>query len=291
MKPDKIVFIVNPVSGYGQGDKTAYNIKKVFTDLNIKYEMIYTYQSGEAIDIASSYNDAIIYAVGGDGTLNEVLNGLVKTNSYLGIIPSGSGNDFYKSITSDKLILPIDIGLINSRYFLNVVSFGLDAQAGANVNLMKKKHIPLSQLYNASFVYTFFNYEAKPMEISYEEKLLFDKYTVFAICNGNYYGNGFKISPNSKIDDGLFDLCYVGDISKLRTLILFFKLLKANHLTAKNVGVDQTTQLIVKSTELLICNVDGEMIEDDYFDIKLLKRKVKLYNNKKLVNKILDKGK
>ena len=160
----KHIFIVNPISGKGNALKIADKIKKVCEKKGLDYEMYYTEYPGEAKRIAKKYifSKNIIYSVGGDGTLNEVLNGVVGTKNLLAVVPAGSGNDFYKTLSKiDEKTPTIDIGKINNRYFINIVSIGIDAEVADNVSLMKKRKIPPKQIYNASLVYTFFKYKYK----------------------------------------------------------------------------------------------------------------------------------
>lgn len=97
----KHIFIVNPISGKGKTLKTVDRIKKVCEEEHLDYKIHYTEYPKEATKIARKYRFSknIIYSVGGDGTLNEVLNGIVGTKNLLGVIPSGSGNDFYKTLS------------------------------------------------------------------------------------------------------------------------------------------------------------------------------------------------
>ena len=108
----KHIFIVNPISGKGKTLKTVDRIKKVCEEEHLDYEIHYTEYPQEATKIARKYRFTknIIYSVGGDGTLNEVLNGIVGTKNLLGVIPSGSGNDFYKTLSKiDEEYPVIDI--------------------------------------------------------------------------------------------------------------------------------------------------------------------------------------
>ena len=165
----KHVFIVNPTSGKGKALKIVDKIEEVCTKRNIEYEIHYTKSSGDATKIAKKYHFSknIIFSVGGDGTLNEVLNGVMGTKNILGIIPCGSGNDFYKTLDKiDDEFPVIDVGKINGKYFINIVSIGIDAEVAKNVSLMKKIKLPPSQVYNASIVYTFLKYKFKNIEFS-----------------------------------------------------------------------------------------------------------------------------
>jgi hypothetical protein len=164
----KRIFIVNPNSGGGKALKVVENIKKICEEDNLEYEIFFTDGPNDATRIAKkfSFSSNIIYSVGGDGTLNEVVNGIVGTKNMLGIIPCGSGNDFYKTLDKIDDELPlVDVGKINNKYFINIVSIGIDAEVANNVSLMKKIKLPPSQIYNASIVYTFFKYRFKNIDV------------------------------------------------------------------------------------------------------------------------------
>ena len=160
----KHVFIVNPVSGRGKALKVSLGIKKICEEEKLDYEIHYTNGPKDATRIAKEVKGSknIIYSVGGDGTLNEVLNGVIGTKNMLAVIPAGSGNDFYRTLSKMDDEMPlIDVGKVNGKYFLNVVSIGIDAEVAKNAEVMKKLKVPTSQIYNASIVYTFFKYKFK----------------------------------------------------------------------------------------------------------------------------------
>lgn len=287
----KHVFIINPISGKGKTLKVAENIEKICQKENLDYEINYTNYPGEATKIAKKYRFSknIIYSVGGDGTLNEILNGIVGTKNMLAVIPSGSGNDFYKTLSKIDDELPnIDIGKINDKYFINIVSIGIDAEVANNVSLMKKKNIPTSQIYNASLVYTFFKYKYKNIEMTIDEKEESKgKCTILTICNGQVYGGGYKIAPEAKLTDGYFDVYYVEKVSKPSLPSLIGLLKKGLHERHKKVHKSQATKIKFKCDKKLVCNIDGEIITDDKFTIKIIPQAITIYNNKKLINKFL----
>ena len=141
----KHIFIVNPVSGAGRGKKIGENIERVAPEMGLDYEIHYTTRGHEATEIAKRYKKEknIIYSVGGDGTLLEVLNGIIGSKNMLAVVPAGSGNDYYRNIKDrEELSFPVDVGKVNDLYFLNCCSFGIDAEIGHNAGLMKEKKIP-----------------------------------------------------------------------------------------------------------------------------------------------------
>lgn len=287
----KYVFIVNPISGGGKAGIVAKNIDKICKRNSLDYEIRYTTKPKEATDIARSYKKekCVIYSVGGDGTLLEVLNGVVGTKNLLGVIPAGSGNDFYKTISDyDDLEVTIDIGQINDKYFMNVAAIGIDAEIADNAKIMKKRNVPPSQIYNASILYTFFKYKFKRLVLTINKMVTESDYTIVAICNGKYYGGGYKIGPEAKINDGLFDIYLADKMHKSKIIGLIPKLKKGTHGDSPYIKKIATDNIKIESKSSIVCTIDGEIIFDNSFDIKIIKNAITIYNNKKLVNKILD---
>lgn len=271
----KRVFIVNPKSGNGNGLKLGHQIEKI---MNIEDAIHYTKGTKDAIKIAKKYNEGeqvIIYSVGGDGTLNEVVNGMADSNNYLGIIPAGTGNDFVKSLK--KGTYKIDLGKVNDRYFINIASIGIDAMVAYNVENMKKLPIPSKSRYEISILYTFFTYNY--LKVCYKkDKEIDKKVTLIAICNGRYYGGKYGIAPTAKLDDGLFDIYIADYIPKLKIPKLFKKLENGTHTDSPYINVMTSDKLNIKSKKKLICNVDGEIMKDREFNFEIIKNKITIYN-------------
>ena len=287
----KHIFIVNPVSGGGKALKIVQNINKVCMEKEFDYEIHFTEKAGDATKIAKKYrfSQNVIYSVGGDGTLNEVVNGIVGSKNMLGVIPCGSGNDFYKTLEIMEDPLPlIDVGKVNNKYFINIVSIGIDAEVADNVSKMKKIKIPTSQIYNASIVYTFFKYRFKNIDVEIDENnVRKGKCTILTVCNGRVYGGGYKIAPEALLNDGYFDVYFVDKIRKPFIPRVIAMLKNGTHESHKNVHKSKATKIKFKCRYDLICNVDGEIIVDNKFNIKLLKSALLIYNDKKLINRFL----
>lgn len=287
----KHIFIVNPVSGGGKALKIVQNINKVCMEKGFDYEIHFTEKAGDATKIAKKYrfSQNVIYSVGGDGTLNEVVNGIVGSKNMLGVIPCGSGNDFYKTLEIMEDPLPlIDVGKVNNKYFINIVSIGIDAEVADNVSKMKKIKIPTSQIYNASIVYTFFKYRFKNIDVEIDENnVRKGKCTILTVCNGRVYGGGYKIAPEALLNDGYFDVYFVDKIRKPFIPRIIAMLKNGTHESHKNVHKSKATKIKFKCRYDLICNVDGEIIVDNKFNIKLLKSALLIYNDKKLINRFL----
>ena len=289
----KYVFIVNPLAGNGQGLKISENIAKICEEENLDHIIHHTSAPKEATEIAKKYQheENIIYSIGGDGTLSEVVNGIIGSKNKLGVIPAGSGNDFYKTIKDfDDGELTIDIGKVNDFYFLNILSFGIDAEIGRNAGLFKnKKLIPKSQIYNMSILHTLLKFKSKKMQFTLDGESSNGEYTIVTVCNGRFYGNGYNVAPQAKLDDNLFDIYFVNKLSKFSIVKLVPKLKKGTHETSKHVNKKMGTKIQVKTDTDIVCNIDGETFLGNSFDIELISHAITLSINNSLVEKFLRK--
>lgn len=286
----KYIFIVNPESAKGNAMKIIGNIEKVCKQEHIEYEVCYTLAQGDATRLAQSYKDDenIIYAVGGDGTLSEVLNGVVGTKNKIGIIPAGSGNDFYRTVKElAKAEIESDVGLVNGKYFLNIACVGIDAEVANNVPLMKKKNVKVKNLYTASILYTFTHFKFKQIHFKSQEKDEKGNFTILSICNGRYYGGGYNISPKASLEDNYFDVYYINKLRLPSIINLLLKLKKGKLEQDKRTNHFKTNNITVTSEEPIRFNVDGETIENTKFEIKIIPKAIKIYHNAELESKFL----
>lgn len=286
----KYIFIVNPESAKGNAMKIIGNIEKVCKQEHIEYEVCYTLAQGDATRLAQSYKDEenIIYAVGGDGTLSEVLNGVVGTKNKIGIIPAGSGNDFYRTVKElGKTEIESDVGVVNGKYFLNIACVGIDAEVANNVPLMKKKNVKVKNLYTASILYTFTHFKFKQIHFKSQEKDEKGNFTILSICNGRYYGGGYNISPKASLEDNYFDVYYINKLRLPSIINLLLKLKKGKLEQDKRTNHFKTNNITVTSEEPIRFNVDGETIENTKFEIKIIPKAIKIYHNVELESKFL----
>lgn len=275
----KYIFIVNPIAGNGHSLEIIDDLVLICQKKDISYEVRYTGGIGDATNIAKEYYDKkyVIFSVGGDGTLAEVLNGVVGSKNMLGVIPGGSGNDFYKTLLEyDQGQITIDIGQANDIYFINIASIGIDAEVCYNLDKVKRKKIPRKLLYIISLLYTFVKYKSKKIKIN-ENKTR--EISIFAVCNGKYYGNGFKIAPDASLIDNKFDI-YIGDkMSKFKMPFIISKLAKGKHKKEKYITMYSDTYVSVSSSHDLLCQLDGEVYIGKKFDFKIIKKAITIFNN------------
>lgn len=287
----KYIFIVNEGAGKGKCKKILPNIESECNKRKIEYEIRYITEEKSGYDIGLEYKNEenIIYVVGGDGTLTITLPALIGTKNKLGIIPTGSGNDTYRTIKKlEQRETLIDLGKINDKYFINVACTGIDAEIGNNIDKLRSTLIPRSQLYNASIVYTFFSFKHKKMKMRSKVKNLDAEYTILSFCNGTYYGGGFKIAPKSRITDGLLDIYYAERMPKLKMIPLILKLKKGKHEGKRRVHKFRTNHVELELEEEITFNVDGEKLTDKKFIIDVLQNAITVYNDNEFVEAVLE---
>lgn len=287
----KYIFILNSFTLKTEVEKIKRRIEEYCTRENMEFIIEINSEEVSTESIVAKYKDQknILLAVGGDGMVNRVLNGIAGTDNILGIVPLGSGNDFYKSVEKDlkEYYNTCDLIKINDRHFINVACFGIDADVANKKGEVTSKLIPKSQRYNASLLKTFSEYKCRNLEIEINGETLSGEYTTVAVCNGIYYGNGYKISPNSNPTNGLLDVYIVDKVNKLRMVNLILKMKEGNHLNEKEVHHYQTNKMIIKSPTSFVANIDGEELFDRRFEIEVLKDGIMLYYDKSLIDSII----
>lgn len=273
----KHLFIVNPIAGKGKTLPIIAEINDIFKNLNEEYIIEVTKRPGHATEIVRDYvtkDDYRVYSVGGDGTLNEVLNGIVHSKSSLGVIPSGTGNDFIKSICKDvnmKDILTrtihgkeelLDLAKVNNRYFINISSVGFDAEVVYNtVALKKRPFVKESLAYVLGVLLTLVAFKSKKINIKIDQLEINTNITLIAVANGKYYGGGMMIAPKAIITDGILDICLIKKINKIKLLAFFPRLIKGTHEGIKEVSFYKGKTVYISSDEDIALNIDGEVLK------------------------------
>lgn len=274
----KILFILNPIAGHGSS--SAINILPSIDDFckdeGIDYKIIQTEYKGHAIELAKEAKESdadIVVAVGGDGTLLEVANGLMGSDKILGIIPAGSGNDFSRAIsvphdTISALELLkngkpkfVDVGKIKGIYFINVASVGLDAEIARDV-MRYKRFLPGGISYYIVAVLKLFTYKFKEMSLFIDGKPLKSKFTLVAVANGTHYGGGMKVNPEGLVNDGFLNVIAIDSVPRYKMPSIMLKFFKGKHIDLPYVRVYKCKNINIMSSHDLVINLDGEVLND-----------------------------
>lgn len=283
----KYIFVINSFTLKDEINEVIHRIKDFCIRKNMEFEVEINNEDNSTEDIVKKYRKCgyTIVAVGGDGMINRVLNALVGTNNTLGFIPCGTGNDFYRSALKEikKETEECDVIKINDRYFINVACFGIDADVANNKGLIKSKIIPKSQRYNVSVINSFLKYEPRHFVLKMNNEEIEGDFATVAVCNGGYYGSGYNISPNFKLNNGLIDVYAVEDDNKFNIMRMILSMKKGKHEKYKKVHKFQTNKLTLISNNEINSNIDGEELASKKFNIEV-KGKIKIYMNKELIN-------
>jgi diacylglycerol kinase (ATP) len=286
------LFIINPTAGSGKAKNFEPYIEKHMNDKGIKYKVVFTTKPKEATQLVLNNPEySICVAVGGDGTVGEVANGILQRGQgVLGIIPAGTGNDLSKSllITEDikeackKLInnktKAIDLGRVLDIYFFNIASLGFDAEVVRHTDKIKTV-IKGKTAYVLAVLTALLVYKSKRMNIEVDGEKIRRKATLVAIGNGSYYGGGMQILPMAKLDDGELDICIVKDISNLRILFLFPSIFKGEHIKYKKyIEIHRGKRIKVQVDGEMYLNIDGEisLVKDREIDFHIGDRKLNI---------------
>ena len=288
--------IVNPKSASGS---TRSNWAQIASDLRAHFgafQVAFTKQQGDGINLAQQAIESgrkFIIACGGDGTINEVVNGILLSKNEtieFGVMPSGTGGDFRRTIKMSassreaarelregetKLV---DAGKVTfrnhenekvSRYFLNVSSFGLSASINERVkkpNFLRwlpanavrgKANFAIStfqEVLENDFLTVRVKIDDKP------EKIL--QTINFAVANSRFFGGGMKIAPDAKLNDGFFDVINIGDINTMKILLNAYKLYEGSHLDLKEVKSTLARRIevsLVNESDEIFLETDGEL--------------------------------
>jgi diacylglycerol kinase (ATP) len=298
--------IVNPNAGRRKGEKDWLEIARLLDKAGIKFTSVFTEHKDHALNLTHRYIDAgfkNIIVVGGDGTLNEVVNGVFlqkkcpTTEITLAMIPVGTGNDWCRMfgiplsynkaiafITRGKTFLQ-DAGSVSffssdstpkTRYFINMAGMGYDALVAKKTNLLKEsgKIRPFSYLLN--MLTSLFSYQTAESTITFNGKTIGT--SVFSMSVGicQYNGGGMKQAPNAIPDDGLFDLTIITKVTKFEVFRNIKKLFDGTFIQLPQVSSYTADKIVIESTPALFLEVDGESLGHTPFQFEVVPLCVKV---------------
>jgi len=280
----KHLFVINPVAGgIDQTDTVSSLIRGAMEKMrpDEPYEIYVTKGPMDACEAirerAMDGSELRVYACGGDGTLNECVNGAAgRRNVSLTHYPMGTGNDFCKifgagaeRFKSFELLIDgeerdVDLINCNGRYSINICSVGIDARIGVEVH--KYSRLPFISGHRAYIFSTLVNFIkgiSRHFMIKLDDTVIEGDFSLICACNGRYYGGGFNPMPDALPDDGLLDFLIIKKVSRIAfaKLIGKFKNGRYRELPDKYMTYRRGRALSVESKENMIINIDGEIQE------------------------------
>lgn len=298
----KLVFIINSRIKHKQArlrslKETADRYK------GFQFDYIETQSPGDGIAIAKKYTEEgydFIISVGGDGTINEVINGVLATDANkevtIGILPCGTANDFCKSVRTPTSISEIlrtaeadsferlNIGRLQfqiaegkqqTRHFINIADLGIGAEVVQRVNKSNKNRNP-NLIFMSAIIRTFFTYKNLPVKIKADDWDWAGKANSLVIANGKYFGSGLCIAPNADPTSNQFEVVIIGDISIFDYLKNIRKLKAGKRIDHPAVFYKTTTSLEISSPVHCGLEADGEFLGYTPVMVRLDNRKIRI---------------
>jgi YegS/Rv2252/BmrU family lipid kinase len=282
--------IVNLKSRSGYAKVIWKQVKKILSEQNIEYIVYFTEYKGHATKIAKNItleNEQVkLVILGGDGTVNEVIEGIEHLNKViLGYIPTGSSNDFARSlklptnphdaimnILKPKYFKQIDIGEVitnnTKRRFAVSCGIGFDAAICQEaLNSKIKKTLNKLKLGKLTYVgialkqIALFKKQSAQILIDGVQEVKYNRIYFISSHIHKYEGGGLMLCPEAKYDDGKLDVCVIGDISKWKILLLLPTAFRGKHVKYKDVDIIRCKEIMIKTMQPLPVHVDGESVE------------------------------
>lgn len=287
----KHVFVVNPAAGSGAGlTDILPAIHKALTGFEDDYEIHRTLSEQETIlycrQKCAFEGDVRFYACGGDGTVNNVLQGIAgHANAQLAVVPCGTGNDFVRNFTNKEnflsiekqingSVMPIDVLKWQGGYALNMFNIGVDCDVVAEAAAMKSDKLKGTAAYLAAAFKVL--RKGKTYRMAYrvdDGEEVEAELMLAAIANGHFCGGGFKSCPGAKLDDGYMDVSVVSPVRGLKLPILLAKYRAGTHLqdrdADKYIKYIHCKKFSLRALEPVRISVDGEVLDfpDTEFEI------------------------
>jgi YegS/Rv2252/BmrU family lipid kinase len=304
--------IINPNAGNGKGKKDWNRIADILKNNGIQFKVKPTERKGHATEltrelIAEGYRKII--SIGGDGTLNEIVNGIFtqdhcpSTEIILSLIPVGTGNDWGRMfgipliyegavqvIKEGKLMLH-DIGVISyfngeekaKTYFINIAGLGFEAVVVRKTNKQKDKGMSNKAIYFYNLLSSLITYRNTPVDITIDEKTIRAKVFSINVGNGRYCGGGMRQTPDALPDDGLFDITVIKEMGRIEIIKSLQLLYNGTIMSHPKVNGYRSNNLKVNSDSLLYIEADGESLGHTPVEFSIIPSAVNIIYGKKLI--------
>ncbi|MFO8101122.1 MAG: diacylglycerol kinase family lipid kinase [Dehalococcoidia bacterium] len=286
-KPLYAKIIVNPYAGTGATGRKSSRIKEILTEAGLDFDYVYTEGKDHAVELAreaalSGYE--LVVAVGGDGTLSEVVNGLIQSGHSrditMGILNTGTGCDFarFLDIPRDfrqacaRLVNPqkvsTDVGVVQcqrggepfSRYFISAASLGFDGEV-VEIAEKRPRLFHGNTSYFMGVIEVMGTYRNKNVLLKMDEQTEELRICSLVIANAGSYASGMRIVPEADLSDGLFEVVIVGDINKFELMQILPKAyLGGTHTNNQNIRLEKASYITVESEDRVLIQADGDLV-------------------------------
>jgi len=283
------LFIINKFSGGGYRPEVEGRIIELCEKLNIESTIEFTQSPGHATELAKSAVDQKMdyaFAVGGDGTVNEVAKGLLGSQVAMGILPKGSGNGLarhlglHMSFKKSLDIIPfhgekmIDTLSVNGKLSVNVSGIGFDGHvAGLFANKAKRGLMGYAKLVLKEFI-SFKSFESK---IGINGNFFQSKSFIIALANSSQFGNNARVAPQASVCDNLMDVCFIQKVPMLHAIGFAGKMFSGNLNSSRFVEIIKTNRVTIDIDQSIAYHIDGEAMDaTDKFIVELKPASLKI---------------
>ena len=285
----KFLVIINPTAGKGKHLDRLEQIKSEFIKRSVSYDLYFTTEEKKADFLTNSiikdrdYTDLMI--VGGDGTINEAINGVRNKQLTVSVISFGTGNDTIKHIQKNfdfnsqirtafnGNIKKLDVGECNGRLFLNGVGIGFDGKVVQRMAAKGKKFQGYFS-YLAEVLRILLSYREREISATFNNNTINQEILLMTIAKGTTFGGGFKINPYAVNDDALLDICIIGKVPNWTRINYVLKMKDGGHRKMKAVSFYKSGKVIIDENPALVAHMDGESIGSPPFHIQILPKAV-----------------
>jgi diacylglycerol kinase (ATP) len=277
----KAVFLVNPASGNGSTGKRWPELAHRAARLGLEGETLFSERPGHLTELAREASDrGLLVVVGGDGTLNEVANGVAGTGAEIAVLPNGTGQDFGRTygiptkfdeavkVALDGKTRTVDAGRVHyrtsagddtERWFANVGSVGMSGAVAQRANSTSKALGGRVTFFYA-LTRVFLEWKNTEITVRLDEGERTGRMHDVILANGQWHGGAMWLAPDAQPDDGLFDVVLIGDVSMIDFLTTAPKIYKGKHVGHPKVEILRSATVGVEAPEHLPIEVDGEQI-------------------------------
>lgn len=281
-----ILLIINPAAGKGASLMQLDRVREILAQMGISVtERITRHQFDAQENMKHWINrdtDEII-CMGGDGTLNEIINGMYPYNLPVRVISSGTGNDLIKAIgivplndffTTERFS-SVNMFRANDSIGINALGIGFDGEV---VRSMNENNLPIRGLmaYMIFVIKHLLGFVPPVYDIIINGKRIRDKFYIALVANGKAIGGGFFLTPDADPGDDYLDLCLIRDLPMIMRPLFVIKVLLKKHIKDRNVVMKRIKHIVIKSNRTVYAQLDGQLVKNDVFNIELMKEKLRI---------------
>ncbi|ADG07917.1 diacylglycerol kinase catalytic region [Kyrpidia tusciae DSM 2912] len=279
MVMERWLFVVNPVAGKGKAARRWNRYYRHLATLGKHWDVYHTKSPGDATWIAKKTVEDraadVVVAVGGDGTIHEVIQGLAGSSIALGILPAGTGNDLARYFGIKKGLRAIrqlqgaikrqvDLVQTQSGVFINIAGTGFDAWVARHVNnsVWLKRWGPFGYVVGVAVELLFFRPQRVDIEVD-GTLYTYRSAWLVALGNGSTYAGGMRILPDATMEDGELDLCVVDGLSKPEFCLIFPKVFTGKHVGHPSVHLHRGKRICIHPATPWPVHADGEVLPQE----------------------------